>query len=122
MARFWIYARRHWQAGLVLVLCLWRLSRGDDRADGSMWLAVGLAAIGLALNLVVILANGGMPARIAVDEISDADRPHYHPIGPTTRLAWLSDWIPVGSLLISPGDVALLVAVGLLFAGAMSVF
>jgi sugar lactone lactonase YvrE len=36
-----------------------------------MWVAVGLAVVGLTMNLVVILINRGMPARVSHDEISD---------------------------------------------------
>ena len=84
-----------------------------------MWLAGGFAIVGMAMNLVVILVNGGMPAQVTVDDIPDEQRSHYHPISPTTHVAWLSDWIPVGSLLISPGDVSLLVAVANLEVGAI---
>jgi Family of unknown function (DUF5317) len=83
-----------------------------------MWIAAGFAVVGLVMNLVVNLVNGGMPAQVTQDQIPDEARPHYQPISETTRLAWLSDWIPVGNLLMSPGDVALLIAVGLLLVGA----
>jgi len=72
------------------------------------------AAPYIALNLIVILANGGMPAAVREDDIPDEAKPHYRPVGDATRLAFLSDWIPVGNLMISPGDVLLLFAVILL--------
>jgi len=119
MARLLIYFRRHWQALLVLVVFMWQLRRGDSNFNVAMWIAVGFAVAGMAMNLVVILVNRGMPAQVNLDAIPDADRPHYHPISQTTRLALLSDWIPLGNLLISPGDVALLVSVAILLVASL---
>jgi hypothetical protein len=107
------FFRRHWPAILAIAYLTWRMSREGIR-DVTMWISAGLAVLGIVLNLVVILANGGMPAAVREDEIPDEEKPHYHPIGDTTRLAFFSDWIPVGNLMISPGDVLLLIAVVLL--------
>ena len=85
-----------------------------------------VAALGLALNVVVITANGGyMPqsseARIAARGsalAADANLTELYnvtPAGPDTRLAWLGDVIPQPSWLpranvISLGDVILSLA------------
>ena len=82
-----------------------------------------LAALGVALNLVAVLANGGyMPqsqsARIAVRGAvlpADTNVTELHnvtPMGPDTRLAWLGDvipqprWLPMANV-VSVGDVTL---------------
>jgi hypothetical protein len=95
---------------LILVVLL-RNATGRARA------ASLAAASGVALNLLVITANGGfMPRAEAL-----APRPVSHPSGALsntapadaeTRLAWLGDtlaqpaWLPMANL-VSPGDVLL---------------
>jgi hypothetical protein len=114
-----LFARRHWPALLALAYFAWRATRADARRDDPfLWVCLALGAAGVGLNLLVILANGGMPARVRDDEIPDDARPHYRPIGRATRLRHLADWIPVGHYLLSPGDVVLVVAVALLAARA----
>ena len=71
MGQFLIFVRRHWQAVLALCFFTWRLWRGEFSSRPAMWVAVGLAVVGLTMNLVVILINRGMPARVSHDEISD---------------------------------------------------
>lgn len=119
MGQFLIFVRRHWQAVLALCFFTWRLWRGEFSSRPAMWVAVGLAVVGLTMNLVVILINRGMPARVSHDEISEDEKLHYHPISQSTRLAVLSDWIPLGNLLISPGDIVLFVAVAILLLDAV---
>jgi Family of unknown function (DUF5317) len=82
-----------------------------------------LAALGVALNLLVVLANGGymplsQPARIAVRGAAlpaDANVTELHnvtPMSPETRLAWFGDvipqprWLPMANV-VSVGDVML---------------
>ena len=117
MTRLLVSVRRHGQALAVLIFLTWHLWR--DGVSSRMWTAVGFSVIGLAMNLLVMLVNGGMPARVEPDQIPDEERPNYHPITPSTRFAWLSDWIPVGNLLISPGDIILFLAVGILLFGSL---
>jgi hypothetical protein len=78
-----------------------------------------LLALGITMNLAVVLANGGrMP--VAVGAARSASSPlarhgvwgQYTAADPDTRLAWLGDWItmpsPLGRLLpevYSPGDL-----------------
>uniref|UniRef100_A0A7C2NYL0 Uncharacterized protein n=1 Tax=Schlesneria paludicola TaxID=360056 RepID=A0A7C2NYL0_9PLAN len=114
MSRLWIYTRRHWQALLVVLFLLWRMWRDGLQSGPALWLAAGLIVLGMALNLLVIFVNDGMPARVSAEEIGDDERLHYHPLSESTRLAVLSDWIPVGSLLVSPGDILLFVAAAIL--------
>lgn len=118
MAQILIYVGRHWQALLVSIFLICRLWRGDFNSSLAMWLAVGLTVAGITMNLTVILINRGMPAGVTSEEISDEERPHYHPISPNTRLVFLADWIPVGNLLLSPGDLVLLLAVAILLTEA----
>jgi hypothetical protein len=83
-----------------------------DRVRG-----VWIVAIGAALNLVVVIANGArMPVAPALAG-SLAQRGHigqYVVMGPGTNLNWLADWIGVPGPLggaYSPGDVV--VALGI---------
>lgn len=96
-------------------------------AEGVVRPACLLAALGITLNLIVILANGGWMPR-AEDLISllgdgaihagnpDVVATNTAPIGSATRLAWLADWIAQPSWL----PMANLVSIGdlLLSAGA----
>jgi Family of unknown function (DUF5317) len=105
------YCRRHLPALLAVAYMAWRMSQVDFRESVIAWICVGAVVLGMALNLLVILANGGMPAAVAEDEIPEESKPHYRPVSEKTKLALLSDWIPLGNLMISPGDVLLLLAV-----------
>lgn len=78
---------------------------------------MALAAAGLAVNVVVIALNAGMPVSERAIEIAGA--PELEPEGEhlalveSTKLPWLTDVIPIpiaGSVL-SPGDI--LLALGL---------
>jgi Family of unknown function (DUF5317) len=94
------------------------------------WPEMWLLAAGMAMNLVVVIANGGhMPAYRASPQIIDYLK--HGPIGqyvlggPETQLGFLGDWIgvpgPVGVLLpegYSPGD--LLAIAGILILVLMS--
>jgi hypothetical protein len=105
---------------LLLVCVRNGLVKGPSRG------AFQLAALAVALNLGVVLANGGyMPqspeARLAVrgipliDEGAPAQLRNVVPSGPETRLAWLSDgiaqptWLPTANV-VSVGDVVLAIA------------
>ena len=78
---------------------------------------VVVAGVGLALNATVIFLNGGMPTSQTAAEIASIDRDvsrldaEHVSMGPETRLKPLSDIIPIprGHLVISVGDVLLLV-------------
>lgn len=75
---------------------------------------VGLAAVGMGLNVLVIAANGAMPVsqnalvRAGVEgSVSDLGTKHEL-LDENTRLPWLADVIPVpGRTIISIGDVVL---------------
>jgi hypothetical protein len=80
---------------------------------------VWIVALGAALNLVVVIANGAhMPVAPALAGIL-VQRGHigqYVVMGPDTNLNWLADWIGVPSPLggaYSPGDVVVAVGIGL---------
>jgi uncharacterized protein DUF5317 len=81
---------------------------------------IWLIAVGSALNLVVIAANGGrMPVapELATSLVHNGQLGQYTLMSADTTLNWLADWIAVpglGALLheaYSPGDV--IVAVGI---------
>ena len=90
-------------------------------ARGALRLAGGLAALGIALNLTVMLANGGWMPRADVlapraiqRAAADSDQPvnNTAPLTDETRLAWLGDvipqpgWLPLANL-VSAGDLLL---------------
>jgi hypothetical protein len=77
--------------------------------------SVALLVAGTLLNLLVIGVNDGyMPARAGEDELPPEKRDLYKPIDGDTRLTVLSDWIAVGGYLISPGDLLIGLALGVL--------
>jgi hypothetical protein len=78
-----------------------------------------LAALGMALNVIVIALNGAMPvslaaARSAGMEALGAVGLKHDVLGPGTLLPWLGDVIPVPVLhkVASIGDVVLAVGIG----------
>jgi hypothetical protein len=109
----------------LIVWTLWH----HDQIPG-IW----IVSVGMALNLVVILANAGhMPVPV---ELSGSGPPelartgvlgHYVLSGPQTRLPWLGDWIalpgPIGHIFpqaYSPGDLVAFVGIGVvLFLGVL---
>lgn len=82
---------------------------------------LGLVTLGLALNALVVAANGAMPvsaaaaARAGADSAALAPDLRHEPLDAGTRLPLLADVVPVALPLrpevVSPGDV--LVAAGL---------
>jgi len=81
--------------------------------------ALLLAALGVALNLTVIIANGGWMPRADAHAPRQIDRgsldvtvSNTAPIASDTRLEWLADtipqpaWLPLSNL-VSPGDLLL---------------
>jgi hypothetical protein len=106
-----------WMGTAALVLgygCLLAFAAANRSLVG-----IGVVAVGLAANALVIGVNGGMPVRgsAVVDaHIADADalsRVNYghrhHLETPHDRLAWLGDIIPVQPLhaVVSFGDLIL---------------
>ncbi len=114
---------------LCLVAMLAVLVRNGISAEPGQT-AFRLAAVGLALNLLVVVANGGfMPqsteARLAARGtplVFDAAVPQLRnvkPSGSDTRLEWLGDvipqpaWMPTANV-VSVGDMVLSLALALL--------
>src|SRR5579859_1560117 len=110
--------------GAMLVVLI-RNGLSDDRARS----AFRLAAVGVAVNLFVVLANGGfMPqsaeARLqarGIPLVTADGRPQLRnvvPTGPETRFVWLSDviaqpgWLPTANV-VSVGDLVLSTALAL---------
>ena len=106
-------------ASNALILAFVLLNRGTP----GMW-AIG---VGVLLNVIVISANGAMPVStdaIRVAEVTSAPDENslkHEVLGPQTRLPWLGDVLPLPKLkeILSAGDVALLVGIGLLIYGRM---
>lgn len=79
-----------------------------------------LAALGLALNVVVITANGGMPVSLEAAQLAglEGDSPNlgikHEVLGPDTVFPWIADVIPLPGLniVISVGDVVLAAGIG----------
>jgi Family of unknown function (DUF5317) len=98
--------------GLVLVVLL-------RNAVGPMRAALLVAALGIALNMTVMLANGGwmprgdnfVPHLLTRDGL-DSTISNTAPLRADTRLAWLADtiaqpaWLPFANI-VSPGDLLL---------------
>jgi len=77
-----------------------------------------LAALGLALNLLVISANGAMPVATGAatgvnPQVQDSDFKHEW-LDESTNLPWLADVIPLRPLrsVLSLGDVLLAAGIG----------
>lgn len=85
-----------------------------------------IAATGVTLNLLVVLANGGMPVASGQGNAGAAiagSEGFYHLANDGTLVSWIGDAMPFALgralFLVSPGDVLLLVGVASLVAGGM---
>ncbi len=99
---------------------------------GSEWRRPGIWVVcfGLALNLLVVLLNGGMPVGLGVDTAVTAVAPmvarsmsFYQLAGPGTMWGALGDVVPLGragyQVLVSPGDALLAIGVAVFIAEGM---
>jgi hypothetical protein len=66
----------------------------------TIWIPLAMILLGALLNIVVIKANGGMPAM----NVGPADAP-WVPITAQTHFAFLGDIIPILGYEFSPGDI-----------------
>lgn len=93
--------------------------------------AIGLLALGWAMNVAAIAANGVMPVSLEavgavvgspVEELPDGYIDKHTAAGPGTKLEILTDVIAVPSLrtVISVGDVVMVVGIVLTMAAAMA--
>jgi len=108
--------------GLGLLLLSYLLLLGFAAVNASL-VAMWLVALGIALNLVVIAANGGMPVRpsaLVAAEIAQPDEVYNVGVGGkrhlerrSDRLTFLADIVPVAALteVLSFGDIVLNVGV-----------
>lgn len=98
--------RRNWPALLMLGLFTTRLLQGAKPWSAEV-VCLGIAMLGLLMNVAVTIANGGMPVAASDEQISDDQRDLYHSINDRTRLRFLADWIDVGWAFYSPGDIVI---------------
>ena len=116
-----LVALRHWlvvASGLLLVA--WFLVN-VRAAVGALRVALGVALVGAAMNLAVMVPNGGMPVSpAALDaigagsvDVADGNLYKHRLLDDGTVLAALGDVIPVRPLgmAASAGDVVLLVGI-----------
>lgn len=99
-------------ASLVLAACL----IANRRTPGCF-----LGALGLLLNVAVVLANGGMPVSARPGSewttvlVEGAQRSFYVAAHPSTLLPFVGDVVPFGAggawLMLSVGDILLLIGV-----------
>lgn len=82
--------------------------------------AFGVVALGLSANLLVVLANGGMPVLLEDGQAWDYTGAFYHPMTRADVLWFLADTLPAGSYMLSIGDVFLLVGVSAVLLSAGS--
>lgn len=94
---------------VVSVLLIAYVCSGARRLRG-LWLIV----CGWSLNLLVVLANGGMPT-----SISTSSGGFYHLLGAGDVFIWLADILPAGPWLLSIGDVLSFVGVITLVSAGM---
>ncbi len=104
--------------GLALVLVSYLLLLGFAVANASL-VGMWLVALGVALNLLVIGVNGGMPVRPSALVAAGITRPgevqaldlgaKRHLERPSDRLTFMADVFPVSPLgeVLSFGDIAL---------------
>jgi hypothetical protein len=105
-------------AYLLILTALWRNRRAAH---------IGLMAVGVSLNLLVIALNRGMPVS-ALALTSPAGDGIHIAIDDTTRLAWLGDvilwplppplraFVSLGDLFLTAG-VALMIVQGMMYVG-----
>lgn len=89
-----------------------------------------VAAAGTILNMLVVIANGGMPVellsagQVGASSVASASRGFYAAAQPWTIAAWAGDVVPLSVLgqtyLLSVGDILLGVGVAVVVASAMT--
>jgi len=93
-----------WAVAATLLLALAVLNSRSSQG-------FGVVALGLSANLLVVLANGGMPVLLREGQTWDYTGAFYHPLTRADVLWFLADTLPAGSYMLSIGDVFLLVGV-----------
>lgn len=88
--------------GVTSVALIFLASRSFGVVPG-----LSLLVVGWTMNLLVVVLNSGMPVLVS----SLSPRPFYHAANDGDLVLFLADVIPVGGMLVSAGD--LVVVVGL---------
>ena len=108
----------------------WWIFVNSRRSSGGIRLGFGIIGGGWVLNLLVIVANGGMPVswsaleRAGIASSTSVIRGHlakHVPINGGTVLRALGDTIPLGWFrsVVSPGDVLIAIGIGVLVVATM---
>ena len=101
---------------MVFIVTLGIFIARQSIRDGNWISAIPMSAIaiGVALNVVAMIANRGkMPVNT---DGSQLDKPDHDAMNSQTRLRKLGDWILFGPWMISPGDILLCIGlVGVVF-------
>jgi Family of unknown function (DUF5317) len=98
----WFAPFAHWLWVVAIIAVLAVLCRNAQLEQGPRRLVWALAAAGVALNLTVIVANGGyMPVSLdalaQTGQLQDLAQRAFRrdiPVDDTTRLVWLADVLP----------------------------
>ena len=116
-----VFALGLWVAVMCLLVALALWNR--------RWIGLTIAALGIALNIVVIVANGAMPVSLdAVARLDPTVVPQFdlvhESLGAETRLAGLADVIAIPGPswhrgVASPGDILLSAGAGIFVFAAM---
>jgi hypothetical protein len=70
-------------------------------------------SVGLCLNVLVIVVNGGKMPIVTSENNAQMERPYHTTIDESTRLRWLCDVIPIGNYLASIGDVVVTIGIAI---------
>lgn len=87
--------------GVTILAIAWMAYRGIP--------GIGLVVAGLACNLFVVLANGGMPVVLPEGRAWSQFSTFYHPASSVDIAAQLGDVLPTGTHLLSVGDMLLFI-------------
>lgn len=95
-----------WALSGVILLCVLRANM--------MHTAVSVMVLGLGLNMLVVLANGGMPVAAAAGALpaTATNAGFYHLVSDANAMVVLADVLPSpGGWMVSMGDVLLAIGV-----------
>jgi hypothetical protein len=96
---------RNWPMAIIVSAGLVIATVSIRAGNWILAVPVSAIAIGVALNIVAMIANRGkMPADT---DGAPIDEPNHDAMQDQTRIRILGDWIPIAGWLHSPGDIVL---------------